>query len=147
MPGLGRHRLSPVRTFPFAPSNHILPSHPLHPIIPETQFIIGPVISLFDVAIAFPSVLPPSSIGTTEPVRKFYNMVVLSHGLPLQPSQWLSVRSFWTPNRAFFQVDHQVLQQFAWMSSGGSGWQLTESDPGVFACAHLLPNELTLLEN
>jgi hypothetical protein len=47
----------------------------------------------------------------------------------------------------FFQVDHQVLQQFTSMSGDESGWQLTESDPGVFTCAHLLPNGLTRLEN
>jgi len=61
IPGLGHERvivLDRLGHLPFASSNHILPSHPLHTITPETPFIIEPVISLLDVAVAFPHVPP-----------------------------------------------------------------------------------------
>jgi len=150
MPGLSRHHLSPVRTFPFAPSNHILPSHPLHPIIPETQLIIWPIISLFDVAI---NGLP---ICTTHwarlaPQSQYGSFTIWLSCHMVYPFNWASgwVSGVFGPQPtcAFFQVNHQVLQQFASMSGDESGWQLMELDPGVFMCACLLPNKLMLLEN
>ena len=80
-------------------------------------------------------------------------MTILLHSLFLRPSNretetWPSVRSLLDPDQRVpsFKSTTPVHQEITSMSSDESGWQLTESDPGVFTCARLLDG-LTRLAN